>query len=67
MIDLQNPDDDQQWFLPTLAAAYANPEVGRMDDASKIVKTILSHKPEFSIADTVSEYPYKTEEQLTGM
>ena len=25
--------------LPTLAAAYANPAVGRMDDALKIVKT----------------------------
>ena len=64
VIDLQNPDDDQQWFLPTLAAAYANPAVGRMDDALKIVKTILSRKPEFSIADTVSQYPYKTQEQI---
>ena len=67
VIDLQNPDDDQQWFLPTLAAAYANPAVGRMDDASKIVKTILSRKPEFSISKNVSELPYKTDEQLTGM
>ena len=28
VIDLQNPDDDQQWFLPTLAAAYADPRLG---------------------------------------
>ena len=53
-IDLQNPDEDQQWYLPTIAAAYANPTVGRMDDARKIVKTILSRKPEFSISKNVS-------------
>jgi adenylate cyclase len=63
VIDLQNPDDDQQWFLPTLAAAYADPAVGRMDDARKVVKTILSLKPEFSTSETVSQYPYKTQEQ----
>ena len=32
-VDLRNPRDDQLWFLPTLAAAYAYPTVGRMDDA----------------------------------
>ena len=64
VIDLQNPDDDQQWFLPILAAAYADPAVGRMEDARKVVKTILSHKPEFSISETVSQYPYKTQEQI---
>ena len=64
VLDLQNPDDDQLWYLPTLAAAYANPAVGRMDDARKVVKTILSRKPEFSISETVSQRPYKTKEQI---
>jgi adenylate cyclase len=62
-IDVENPDDDQLWFLPTLAAAYANPIVGRMDDAHRIVRTLLSHKPAFSISKNVSELPYKTDEQ----
>ena len=64
VIDLQNPNDDQLWFLPTLAAAYADPAVGRIDDARKVVKTILSRKPEFSTSETVSQYPYKTKEQI---
>ena len=63
-IDLQNPNDDQLWYLPTLAAAYAHPAVGRMDDARKIVKTFLSRKPEFSTSKAVSRYPYKTKELL---
>ena len=62
-IDVKNPDDDQLWFFPTLAAAYANPIVGRMDDAHRIVRTLLSHKPAFSISKNVSELPYKTDEQ----
>jgi adenylate cyclase len=61
-LDLQNPDEDQLWYFPTLAAAYANPTVGRMDDARKIVKTILSREPEFSISKKVARYPYKTKE-----
>ena len=61
-IDLQNPDEEQLWYLPTLAAAYAHPTVGRMDDAHKIVKTILSRDPEFSISKKVARYPYKTQE-----
>ena len=61
-IDLQNPDEEQFWYLPTLAAAYAHPTVGRMDDARKIVKTILAREPEFSIAKKVSRYPYETKE-----
>jgi adenylate cyclase len=59
-IDLQNPDEEQLWYLPTLAAAYA--EVGRMDDAHNVVKTILSKEPGFSISEKVSRYPYKTKE-----
>ena len=50
-IDLQNPDEEQLWYLPTIAAAYAHPTVGRMDDARKIVKTLLSRKPDFSISE----------------
>ena len=50
--------------LPNSLAAYADPTVGRMDDAHKIVKAILSLKPEFSIAEVASRYPYKTKELL---
>ena len=56
------PIKDQLWYLPTLAAAYAHPTVGRMDDAHKIVKGILSLQPEFSIAEVASRNPYKTKE-----
>ena len=59
-IDLKNPDEEQLWYLPTIAAAYA--EVGRMDDAHEVVRTILSHEPDFSIAKKVRRYPYKTKE-----
>jgi hypothetical protein len=38
-IDLENPADDQLWYFPTIAAAYADPAVGQPDDARKIVKT----------------------------
>jgi adenylate cyclase len=62
-IDLENPDDDGLWYFPFIAAAYADPTVGRMDDASKIVKTLLSRKPGFSISEALSHaYPYKTKE-----
>ncbi len=62
-IDLQNPDDEQVWYLPIMAAAYADPTVGRMDDASKVVKTMLSREPDFSISKKLSRrYPYKTKE-----
>ena len=61
-IDLQNPDEEQLWYLPTIAAAYAHPTVGRMDDARKVVKTVLSREPDFSISKKVSRYPYKTKE-----
>ena len=64
VVDLENLADEQAWVLPTLAAAYANPAVGRMDDAQKVVKTILSREPEFSIAKTASRCPYKTKEQV---
>ena len=31
-----------------MAAAYAHPTVGRLDEARKIVKTLLLRKPEYS-------------------
>ena len=58
--DLKNPDEEQLWYLPTIAAAYA--EVGRMDDAHQVMRTILSREPDFSIAKKAARYPYKTKE-----
>jgi tetratricopeptide (TPR) repeat protein len=61
VIDLENPGDDQLWYFPTLAAAFADPAVGRMEDARRIVQTLLSRKPHHSISDSVSRsHPYKT-------
>jgi tetratricopeptide (TPR) repeat protein len=59
-IDVENPDEEQLWYLPTIAAAYS--ELGRMDDAHKVVKTVLSRDPNLSIAKMVARYPYKTKE-----
>jgi adenylate cyclase len=53
---------EQLWLLPTLAAAYAYPSVGRMDDAHRVVKEILSLQPEFSTTEVASRGPYKTKE-----
>ena len=53
---------EQLWLLPTLAAAYAYPSVGRTDDAQRIVREILSLQPEFSTAEVASRGPYKTKE-----
>jgi TolB-like protein/class 3 adenylate cyclase/Tfp pilus assembly protein PilF len=62
-IDLQNPADDQLWYFPAIAAAYADVAVGRPDDARKIVQTLLSRKPKYSIFESVSRaFPYKTKE-----
>ena len=64
-IDLQNPDEDGLWYFPFIAAAYADPTVGRMDDARKIVNTLLSRKPEYSTSEALSHaYPYKTKELI---
>ena len=64
-IDLQNPDDDGLWYFPFIAAAYADPAVGRIDDAHKIVKTLLSLKPGYSTSEALSHaYPYKTKELI---
>jgi adenylate cyclase len=59
-IDVENPNEEQLWYLPTIAAAYA--EVGRMDDARRVVKTVLARDPTFSIAKKVARYPYRTKE-----
>jgi adenylate cyclase len=57
------PTEDQLWILPTLAAAYADPKVGRTDDAHEVVKEILLLDPKFSINDFVEPRPYKLKEQ----
>ena len=57
---MHSAPEDLRWLLPTLAAAYA--EIGRMDDARKIVDTILADNPEFSTAEVASRAPYKTKE-----
>ncbi len=62
-IDLQNPTDDQLWYFPTIAAAYADAAVGQPDDARKVVETLLSRKPGYSISASVSRaFPYKSRE-----
>ena len=64
-IDLQNPDEDGLWYFPFIAAAYAHPTVGRMDEAREIVKTLLSRKPEYSTSEALAHaYPYKTKELI---
>jgi tetratricopeptide (TPR) repeat protein len=60
-IDLENPGDDQLWYFPTIAIAYA--KLGQMDEAHKIVQTLLARKPHYSISDSVARsFPYKTKE-----
>jgi adenylate cyclase len=61
VIDLKNASEEELWILPTLASAYANPAVGRMDDAHKVRDKILELKPEFSSAEVASRNPYKKE------
>jgi Tfp pilus assembly protein PilF len=56
--------NEQLWLLPTLAAAYADPAVGRIDDARNLVKGILALDPEFSSEEFASRYPYQTKEQI---
>ena len=51
------------WVLCTLAAAYADPKVGRLDDAHNINKQILALDKEFSLSDLVARAPYKSKEQ----
>lgn len=58
----RNPGRDQLWLLPTLAAAYANQGVGRMDDAQRTVKIILTLEPKFSSAEFAARAPYKTKD-----
>ena len=57
--------DLEAWAYPILAAAYADPAVGRIDDAHEIVAKLLSADidPKFSIADELSRAPYEMKEQ----
>ena len=60
-VDLRNPRDDQLWYFPTLAVAYS--QLGRADDARKIVEILLSRRPNYSTSEVVSRaFPYKTKE-----
>jgi len=62
---LEGVKDLEAWAYPILAAAYADPAVGRMDDAHEIVAKLLSADldPKFSIADELSRAPYEMKEQ----
>ncbi|MET0165545.1 MAG: tetratricopeptide repeat protein, partial [Vicinamibacterales bacterium] len=56
------PCKEHTWLLTPLASAYA--EVGRVDDADKTVKTILSFEPEFrSKEDFACLSPYSETRQ----
>jgi TolB-like protein/class 3 adenylate cyclase/Tfp pilus assembly protein PilF len=57
-----NADQEELWILPTLAAAYANPAVGRIEDAKKTVKKIIALKPGFSTSEVLSRNPYQTKD-----
>jgi adenylate cyclase len=57
-------NEEQAWVLPFLAAAYADPKVGKPDEAAKVVAKILELEPEFTIADLVSRSPYQTQAQI---
>lgn len=58
-----DPDEEQLWVLPTLAAAYSDPKIGRTNDAKQLVKVILSLDPKYSIANFIDSRPYKIKEQ----
>ena len=58
-----DPTEDDLWILPTLAAAYAEPEVDRLADAKRIADLILTLDPDFSVAEQVALLPYKVPEQ----
>lgn len=57
-----NPTENDLWILPTLAAAYADPTVNRVEDAREVVKLILALDPEFSISSSQAREPYRTKE-----
>ena len=54
--------EEQQWVLPFLAAAYADPKVGKPDEAHKVVRKIFDFDPSFSIAGSLDQAPYQTKE-----
>ncbi len=54
---------DKPWVYPILAAAYADPSVGRMDKARAVVDALRSLDPKFSISDELSRAPYKVKDQ----
>ncbi|WP_183097162.1 adenylate/guanylate cyclase domain-containing protein [Mesorhizobium sp. YM1C-6-2] len=54
--------EEQLWVMPSLAAAYADPKVGNLEEAHKVVQKILALDPSFSIKDVLERSPYQTKE-----
>ena len=61
----ETPDEEQSWVLPFMAAAYADPKVGKNAKAQKIVAKILELEPDFTITALIDRSPYQTAEQAT--
>ena len=59
-----NPGEEKLWILPTLAAAYADPRVDRKQDAAKIVKSILTLDPGFTLRHLRDKAPYKSADSM---
>jgi adenylate cyclase len=63
----ESPSEEQSWVLPFLAAAYADPRVGRMDKAKKVTGKILEAEPDFTISGLIDRSPYQTDAQKTKL
>jgi adenylate cyclase len=61
----ENPDEEQSWVLPFMAAAYADPKVGKPEKSKKLGAKILELEPTFTISSLIERSPYQTEEQKT--
>ena len=59
-----DPNEDELWVLPSLAASYADPKIGRPDDAQKVVQQMLVLNPSVSISELQARSPYKTKDLL---
>ena len=63
-----NPGNDELWLLRTLAAALADPAVGRMEEARAIAARILAIDPEFTLSAhrlyVEETFPYARSEQV---
>ena len=63
-----NPGKDQLWLLRTLAAALADPAVGRMAEAHDIAAKILAIEPNFTLSAhrryVEETFPYRSAAQV---